>query len=321
MSNRVNGMTLPRPSGSCRAKPCSGALCVLAVLIALSGCSMRQYALNRAADALAASGGTFASDDDPELIAEAAPFSLKLMDSLLADNPRHVGLLTAAAKAYTQYAFAFVQQDGEALEDTDLTRATQRLERARRLYARGWGYALRGLDVAHPQMTAALQADPKQAVRGTAKEDVPLLYWSAAATGAWIGLSKDNPAAVARVPVVEALIDRALELDEAWDAGAIHVFLISYELNRVHHSGDPVARARAHFERAVTLSHGQQAAPFLALAESVAVSIQDRAEFERLLGQALAVDVDAHPEWRLANIVMQRRARWLLSRTDQLFAE
>jgi predicted anti-sigma-YlaC factor YlaD len=53
----------------------------------------------------------------------------------------------------------------------------------------------------------------------------------------------------------------------------------------------------------------------------VAVSQQDRAEFESLLNRALTIDPDARPEWRLANLIMQRRARWLLSRVDQLFAE
>ena len=113
---------------------------MLAIALVLSGCSVRQYALNRASDALAGSGNSFASDDDPELISEAAPFSLKLMDSVLEDNPEHIGLLTAATKGYTQYAFAFVQQDGEILEDTDLAAATQQLERARRLYARARSY-------------------------------------------------------------------------------------------------------------------------------------------------------------------------------------
>ena len=31
------------------------------------------------------------------------------------------------------------------------------------------------------------------------------------------------------------------------------------------------------------------------------------------------VDPDVRPEWRLVNLVMQRRARWLLSRIDDLF--
>ena len=42
-------------------------------------------------------------------------------------------------------------------------------------------------------------------------------------------------------------------------------------------------------------------------------------EFKELLNRALAINPDAKPEWRLVNLVMQRRARWLLSRTDELF--
>jgi hypothetical protein len=119
---------------------------------------------------------------------------------------------------------------------------------------------------------------------------------------------------------MQALIDRAAELDEVWDAGAIHTFLISYEPARQGGSGDALARSQKHFERARALSEGLQAAPFVALAETVAVSRQDRVQFETLLKQALAVDVDARPQWRLANLIMQRRARWLLSRADELIA-
>ena len=295
-------------------------LAALLIAMTLSGCSIRQYALSRTADTLATSGTSFATDDDPELIQDAAPFSLKLMDSVLAETPTHVGLLTAAAKNYTQYAYAFVQQEGERLEDTDVAGATQRFERARRLYARAQDYGRRGLELAHP-VNLTLEKTPRAALVQSTRSDVPLLYWNAVSSGAWISLSKDNPSAVAQLPVVEALIDRALALDEAWDAGAIHTFLISFEANRAHRSGDPAVPARKHFERAVQLTNGQQAAPFVALAESVAVTQQDRAQFEKLLKQALAIDVDARPQWRLANVVMQRRARWLLSRTDQLFAQ
>ena len=117
------------------------------------------------------------------------------------------------------------------------------------------------------------------------------------------------------------MIDRALELNEAWDAGAIHTFLISYELVRQGRKDDPVARSQAQFDRAVQLSGGQLAAPYVVMAESVAVSRQDRKQFESLLKQALAIDVNARPDWRLSNIVMQQRARWLLSRTDELIAQ
>ena len=74
-----------------------------------------------------------------------------------------------------------------------------------------------------------------------------------------------------------------------------------------------------HFDRAVELTSGQSASPFVALAEAVSIGNQDREEFESLLKKALAVNTNARPEWRLSNIVMQRRARWLLSREDELF--
>jgi predicted anti-sigma-YlaC factor YlaD len=67
------------------------------------------------------------------------------------------------------------------------------------------------------------------------------------------------------------------------------------------------------------LSGGYQAGPLVSLAESVSIAKRDRQEFQSLLERAIAIDVNAKPEYRLANLVMQRRARWLLSRIDDLF--
>src|ERR1041385_2937044 len=125
-------------------------LFLLLLCLAGTGCSIRRFALNQAADALAGSGTAFASDDDPDLIRAAAPFSLKLMESLLAENPRHPGLLAAAASGFTQYAYAFVQQDEDEAEPRDLTAAEALRARANRLYLRAKGYGLRGLEVRHP---------------------------------------------------------------------------------------------------------------------------------------------------------------------------
>ena len=286
-----------------------------------SGCSVRKYAINSASDALAGSGNSFATDNDPELIRDAAPFSLKAMESMPAENPKHTGLLTATARGFTQYTYVFVQQEGEELEGKDIKAATVRFDRARLLYARARDYGVRGLEVTHPGIGTQLRQNPRAAVAQTNRDEVPLLYWTAASWGSLISLSKDDPKTVAEVPITEALIDRALELNEAWDAGAIHTFLISYEMVRQGKKDDPVARSQAQFDRAVQLSGGQLAAPYVVMAESVAVSRQDRKQFESLLKQALAIDVNARPDWRLSNIVMQQRARWLLSRTDELIAQ
>jgi predicted anti-sigma-YlaC factor YlaD len=295
-------------------------LMVLALAVLTTGC-IRKFAINRLGDALAKSGTTFASDDDPDLIQDAVPFSLKLIESLLAESPRHRGLLFAASSDFTQYAYAFVNQDADEMEAQDLDKAMALRARARRLYLRARDYGLRGLEVRYRDFGRAVRADPKAAAARTRVSDVPLLYWTAASWGLAISVSKDVPDLVADQPQVEALIDRALELDEKFDYGAIHSFLITYESSRLSGKGDFTERSREHFKRAMELSGGKMAGPLVALAETVSVHKQDRKEFQALLDQALAIDVNSKPEWRLNNLIMQRRARWLLGRADQLFVE
>lgn len=284
----------------------------------LSGCSIKKMAINKLGDALSGSGTGFASDDDPELVKAAVPFSLKLIESLLAESPQHKGMLLAACSGFTQYSFAFVNQDADELEDTDIAAATRMRVRAKRLYLRARGYGLRGLEVKHPGFEQALRKNPKAAVKSATASDVPLLYWTAAAWGSAISVSKDDPALVSDQIIVEALIDRALELDEDFDRGAIHGVLISYEMARQGVQGDPALRSKKHFDRAMKLSGGKLASPLVSFAESVSVQNQNRAEFQALLDQALAINPDAVPESRLQNLVAQRRARWLLSRVDDL---
>jgi hypothetical protein len=285
------------------------------------GCSVRRYAVNKLGDALAGTGTTFASDNDPELIRGALPFSLKLVESLLAGSPRHSGLLLAASSGFTQYSYAFVLQDAEETELRDLESSRKLKDRARQLFLRARNYGLRGLELKHRNFAETLRTNWKSAVGMVMERDVPFLYWTAAAWGLAIGISKDNPELIADLPIVGGLIDRALELDEDYDSGAIHGFLITYEGSRPGGKGDPAERSRQHFQRAMELSRGQLVSPLVAYVEAVSIGKQDRKEFEALLQQALHVDVNARPEWRLSNLIMQQRARWLLSRADELFVE
>lgn len=296
-------------------------LVCLLMALALSSCSFKKYAVNRMGDALADGGSTYASDDNPELIRAATPFSLKLMESLLAESPEHRGLLLAAASGFTQYGYAFTEQDADEVENDDLERAMELRRYARRLYLRARDYGLRGLETSHEGIRGELFRDPENAVGKLEKKDVPLIYWTAASWGAAISLSKDDPDLIADLPQMEALIYRALDLDEAYDHGAIHVFLIALESGSPGQGPEGLEQVRLHFERAVKLSEGMMAAPLVTMAENVSVSAQDREEFTDLLNQAIAIDADARPQWRLSNLIMQRRAAWLLSRTDDLFLE
>ena len=296
-------------------------LLLLAGVLTLSGCSIKRMAINSLGNALSEGSSVYATDDDPDLVGAALPFGLKTIESLLAESPHHKGLLLAATSGFTQYSYAFVQTEADFVEDTDFARATALRERARRLYRRALGYGIRGLEEVHPDVIQSLRADQEGTLKKFQKKDVGLLYWTAMAWGAAISLNKTDTELGAGLPLVEVLMKRALELDESYELGSIHDFFILYEGGRPAAAGGSVEKARGHLMRAIELSNGGRGAPLVSFAETVDVGLQDRAEFENFLKKALAIDVNGLPEQRLANVLAQRRARWLLGRMDRLFVE
>lgn len=293
---------------------------VVPIALLASGCSVERLVVKRVASSLGEGTDVFARDDDPELVREALPFSLKLVEMLLAEAPEDENLLLAAASGFTQYAYAFVELDAELLEFRDRASADRLRARALNLYLRARDYGLRGLEGRAPGISEALYREPEAAVAAAGREAVPLLYWTGAAWGSAVSLGLDRPELVADLGAVRALLERALELDPDYGNGAVHEAMISLAALPEGMGGSP-RRARHHFERAVELSGGRAASPYVTLARQVAVPAQDAAEFRALLRRALAVDPDAAPEARLANLLAQRRARHLLEHIEDYFLE
>ena len=285
-----------------------------------SACSIKRMAIGSLADTLSATGDVFASDEDPEFVRDAVPFALKTMESLLVEVPRHRPLLLAACEGFTQYAYAFIQVDAEILESDDYEAAVELRARARQMYLRARDYCLRSLEVEHPGLRARLVAAPGDTLKEMEEAEIDVLYWTGASWGGAIALGLDQPALVADLPVVRALMDWVLEIDEGFGDGAIHEVLVVLE-SVPEAMGGSTERARRHFERAIELSRGRSAGPYVSLATSVSVKNQDRDEFTRLLEQALAIDPNETPRLRLANLIAQKRARHLLATVDELFAD
>jgi predicted anti-sigma-YlaC factor YlaD len=290
------------------------------VLVLATGCSIKRMAVNQVGNALSSGGSTFTSDDDPDLVAAAIPFGLKTYESLLAESPKHTGLLLAAAEGFTEYSYAFVDSRVDEAKEESLNRANALRDRARKLYLRAYRYGMRGLEVRHPGFGAALDNDAESALERANKRDVPLLYWTAASRGLAISLSKNSPEMIAELPLVETIVARVAQLDEGFENGAVPEFLITFEAARTDLKADEQQKLmRQHFDRAIEMSKGKRAGTFVYFAENASLPAQNAVEFKSMLEKALAVDTDADPDHRLANLVAQRRARWLLDHIDELF--
>lgn len=296
------------------------ALSLTVCVSASAGCSIKTMAVNTVASTLAESGTTFTSDDDLQLVGDAIPFALKLYESLLESVPKHAGLLLSTCSGFTQYAYAYVETDAEALPSSRGAEIQALRDRALKLYLRARGYCFRAINVRFGAgSSGALLQKPESVLAKATRKDVPLLYWTAASWGAAISLGLDRPEIAIDLPVVRVLANRALALDDTWEKGTLHELFVTLDGLPEVLGGNP-ARAREHFARAVELQKGLLPGPYVSLATGVAVATQDRAEFERLLKMALAIDPEKEPSNRLVTLVMQKRARLLLDRIDERFA-
>jgi len=296
---------------------------LVAVALLTPGCSLKTYAINKVGDALASGDSVYETDDDLVLVGDALPFGLKLTESLLAQSPRHRGLLLTAARGFTLYSYAYVDYAASVAAEEDLDRARELRVRARRLYLRALQYGVRGLERSYPGIGAALEAEPRAAVRRirarTRSEDVGFMYWTAASLGLSIAVSPDDAGLLARLPEVDALLDRALEIDEGWDRGALHEFKVV--LAGAMPGTLDVPLIKKHYDRAVELSGGKSGSAHLAYAEAVAVPLQRAGEFHALIQRVLDLNPDDDPGNRLVNLLAHRRARWLAARADELFLD
>jgi predicted anti-sigma-YlaC factor YlaD len=293
---------------------------LMATLLPLAGCTSLGSKL--AARALTSGGSAYAVDDDPELVRAAVPFGLKTMEGVLESQPTDERLLLALCSGFTQFGYAFVSSDADAADlGGRLAEARALRERGRRLFLRARGYGLRGLDEQQAGLGGQLRTtrDAAALLQRAKAADVPALYWTASAWLLAIVNGKGDMNLVSELPVPVAMMERALQLDEAWDDGAIHEFFVSYLATRSAAEGGGSERVKAHLDRVLALSVNKKLAPRVAYAEGVLVQAQDRVAFVALLEEVLKANPDETPRYRLVNVLAQRRARLLLEHVDDLF--
>jgi predicted anti-sigma-YlaC factor YlaD len=232
-----------------------------------------------------------------------------------------VGLRLALASGFTQYAYGWADQRAQCVKYEDYAAFQNFTAMARKRYLRAWRWGMEGLELRAPGVAQRLEQDPTQAANEFVAEDVPLLYWTGAPWLAAISSAADRPELIVQLPQPIALLERALVLNPDYDAGGLHEIFVALDMARGEGAGGGEAKALAHYQKALELSKGMKASVFLGYATSVAVRRQDRAGFLEALDKALAVELNAAPQWHLANLLAQERARYLKAHVDDLFDE
>ena len=284
------------------------------------GCSLRRMALDQTAAILKDAMPAFEKEWDFELVGAALPANIKMVEGFLESGQDNRDLLLMAAQAYTSYALVYLEDALERTEE-DSPAATALTQRTREMYLRGHRYGVRLLATRHAGFFEAIdkQDSLEAALKECTAEDVPGLFWAGMPLASAVNVSRDDVTMVSQMPKARALIARALELDEAYyHAGSHMIFGSLYGSMGKTLGGDP-DKAKRHFTRALELTQRRFLMVQLMYAKTLAVQLQDKALFEKLLDEVIKADLSINPTQSLANVAAKRRARRLLARKSELF--
>lgn len=282
----------------------------LAVLVlifgVLSGCSMKKLAVNQMGGLMKDGFPTYMKETDPELVRDAMPANLKLIEALLEIDPDNQTLLMLACQGFSAYAFMFI-------EENDPTRAKKLYQRAQK-----YGFAMLKHRDLVPDTVYDLNAWDKQ-LSDADIDDVPAIFWTAFAWGGKIQLDKESPASLADIPFAIRLVEQAVALDPTyWFAGP-DTFLGFYHGNVPKPIGGKPDLSRQHFEKALELTGRNALIIQVLYARSYAIQVQNRDLYNTLLSEVIESEKDGLPEAALSNAVARIKAKKMIKQADDYF--
>jgi len=226
-------------------------------------------------------------------------------------------LLLKACQVRTQYTYAFIMEEADRLIESDYNSGKELYQDALKSFEMAINYGKTALELRYPDFIDHINVNinyPHFTI-----EDIPYLYWLAAALGGALSSSRGKPEWVIQLPIVGYLLESALAIDSSWNNGAIHSAMISYSMARTDLKGNNVQEATKHYKKVNMLSNSQDLSAHVSYAENVLVDQQNQREFVDLLNSVINAQDTVIDELVLGNVIARKRARWLLSRKDELF--
>ncbi len=273
----------------------------------LGGCSMGQMVARSSSSIMESGVAAMNRETDLELAKSAIPANLKLLEGLLQELPRDPDMRVRAAQGFYGYSFGFV-------EDEDPLRASQ-------LYRRGLQHALVALEVGGLKGDALSMSldELNSALAGVSRDAVPALFWSGSNWAKWIDMNRNDPARIAEMGKVAALMRKSLELDEAYYFGGANLFFGIYYGSLPPMFGGDSAKAEQYFAKVQATTKGKLLAVDVLYAQYLSRQRGDRKQFHDKLTAVVNAPEDLWPEMALANAIAQRKAKLLLKREEEWF--
>ena len=254
--------------------------------------------------------------DQPELVSiyfEKKIKKLEKSDMTSLDQQR------ALMRTKVEYGFGIIMEHADRLIDVDYSSALDKYKKANIIFkdARDSGISI--LNDRYSNFNEWIRRGVELQFTNN---DIIDLYWLAAAYGGAISSSRGDPFELIHLPKVGRILRKCIELDPEWNNGAVYSAMMSFTSTRTDISEDLLRDSvDFYFNKAILYSDSLDAGPFLAYAESIHKTYQERKEFEDKLNYVIDMKTKSRSRYELPNLIAKNRAEWLLSKTDDYFLE
>ena len=254
--------------------------------------------------------------DQPELVSiyfEKKIKKLEKSDMTSLDQQR------ALMRTKVEYGFGIIMEHADRLIDVDYSSALDKYKKANIIFkdARDSGISI--LNDRYSNFNEWIRGGVELQFTNN---DIIDLYWLAAAYGGAISSSRGDPFELIHLPKVGRILRKCIELDPEWNNGAVYSAMMSFTSTRTDISEDLLRDSvDFYFNKAILYSDSLDAGPFLAYAESIHKTYQERKEFEDKLNYVINMKTKSRSRYELPNLIAKNRAEWLLSKTDDYFLE
>ncbi|MBP2681103.1 MAG: transporter T-component [Candidatus Krumholzibacteriota bacterium] len=290
--------------------PRRAAAAVAAALLtipSLFGCSPSKLAVGAMGPILENTKTVAFASEDLRTFNAATPSNLLLLEGLIKTEPGNRQLAITASMLYFSYAFTFDDPADEGY--------------ATMLYRKGMEHG-RSMLNRNKKMEAAWGKPYDEFValtKAITDDDLEAAVWTVANWSQAIALNLDSTQVLTEIPRLVALLERAIEIDGTYFEGLPLMLMGSLHAFRPPMMGGDPEASRAAFEKAIAVSDGKFLLASYLYAKFYCYRVQDGDEFERRLQYVLDQPDTIMPEYRLLNVLAQKKAANLLKEKDELF--
>jgi len=250
-------------------------------------------------------------------IAEIAiPLSFESQKRKIQKYPNNQLFYLNASKSRIIYAYGILMEKADRLMYTDYYKSREYYAKSLDFFVLSRNYLIEALELKYKNFSKSMREKSHIVFE---KNDIDYLYWLSGSMAGSIQASQADPQYLADLSSIRWLIENAIKIDPDWDSGTLSSAMMSVYLNDLSGDKNSEKIALSYFQLAEKQSNGQNASIYVTLAESYAVSKQDKKLYLELLDKALEIDINKDKSLKQSNKLSQSRAKWLKSRVDDLF--